>query len=330
MAKAMHQQRSRVVKALRGCISSLDWRRNVLYFGFLIIFVVFSVSLYDYGFLSIPNVMNILRHTAIITVISVGMTFVIGAAEIDLSVGAVAGLSACVTALALRGDGLFGWGAVGGVIAGLTVGIVIGLLNGYITTRVGIPSFLVTLAMMGIAKGIAMWSTETRPIAIVNDGYNDVFGAADVGPIPSLVLWTLVVVIVGHMILRRTAFGRKVLATGGNPIAASFTGVRIKNVKMTVLFACSMLAALGGMLYAGRMNTGRFQLGEGDELSVIAAVILGGTNLYGGRATVIGTVVGSLMIGMINNGLLLMGIEYPQQLIIRGIIIILAVALARR
>jgi ribose transport system permease protein len=132
------------------------------------------------------------------------------------------------------------------------------------------------------------------------------------------------------VVLRKTAYGRQVLATGGNAAAARFSGVDTRRIKFLVLMFSGTFAALGGMLYAGRLNSGRYTVGQGDELSVIAAVILGGTSLFGGAGTVVGTVLGALLIGLINNGLILMGLEFSQQVIIRGVIIILAVALARR
>ena len=142
-------------------------------------------------------------------------------------------------------------------------------------------------------------------------------------------IWTLVIAVVGHIVLRRTTFGRRVLATGGSETAARYSGIDTRGIKMRVLIISSVAAAIAGMLYAGRLHSGRFQLGEGDELSVIAAAVLGGTSLFGGAGTVVGSIVGSLMIGVINNGLLLMGLEYSQQLIARGVIIIVAVAISQ-
>jgi ribose transport system permease protein len=144
------------------------------------------------------------------------------------------------------------------------------------------------------------------------------------------VLWTFLAVLVGHVVLKKTPYGRQVLATGGNEQAARFSGVDTRRIKFTVLAVSGLVAGLAGMLYAGRLHSGRFQWGEGDELSVIAAVILGGTSLFGGRGSVVGALLGSLMIGLINNGLILMGLEFSQQLIVRGAIIVFAVALARR
>jgi ribose transport system permease protein len=303
----------------------IDVRQNILYIGFVVLFVVFAVTLGNEGFTSSNNLLNIVRQTATISVMAVAVTFVIGAAEIDLSVGAVAGLSSVICAMALDSYGL-----VPGVLAGVLLGAVVGAINGSLVVGIGIPSFLVTLGMLGIAHGTAQWITDSAPQPILNDTFNNVFGTGDLGPIPSLVIWTAVVVAIGHVVLRRTAYGRGVLATGGNEEAARFSGVPTQRIKFTVMMVSSIVAAVAGMLYAGRLQSGRFQWGEGDELSVIAAVILGGTSLFGGRASVIGALLGSLMIGLINNGLTLMGLEFSQQQIVRGAIIIVAVALARR
>ena len=302
-----------------------DWRSYVVYAGFALIFIIFSITLSQYGFLTGNNLLNIIRQTATISVMAVAMTFVIASGEIDLSVGSVAGLSSVVAAMTVTKYGL-----VAGALAGLAVGALVGLINGLLTTRVGIPSFLVTLGMLGIANGVAMWITASAPIPILNDAFNNIFGSGNLGPVPSLFLWTLVALGLGHFVLRKTPFGRKVLATGGNPVAARYSGIDTMKVKLFVLMASGAAAGIAGMLYAGRLNSGRFQWGQGDELSVIAAVILGGTPLAGGLGSVFGTVLGALMIGLINNGLILMGLDYSQQLIIRGLIIILAVALAKR
>ena len=301
-----------------------DWRQYVIYAGFILIFIFFSVTLSDKGFLDPNNLLNIVRQTAMIAIMAVGMTLVLSAGEIDLSIGSVAGLASVTTALALAKFGL-----IGGISCGILTGIVIGMVNGLLTTRVGIPSFLVTLAMMGIAKGTAMWISGTAAVPILNKTYYSLFGSGNFGPVPGLLIWALIAAVIGHIALRKTTFGRKVLATGGSETAARFTGIKTYNIKMQVLVISSITAALAGMLYAGRLRSGRFQLGEGDELSVIAAAVLGGTSLFGGFGSVVGSIMGALMIGLINNGLILMGLEFSQQLIARGIIIILAVTVAR-
>ena len=301
-----------------------DWRQYVIYAGFVLIFIFFSITLGEKGFLDPNNLLNIVRQTAMIAIMAVAMTFVLSCGEIDLSIGAVAGLASVMTALAISKFGL-----IGGIIGGILTGIVVGGVDGLLTTRVGIPSFLVTLAMMGIARGVAMWISNTAAIPILDRTYNFYFGSGNLGAIPILLIWTLIAAIIGHIALRKTTFGRKVLATGGNENAARFTGIKTHNIKLQVLIISSVAAAVAGMLYAGRLHSGRFQLGEGDELSVIAAAVLGGTSLFGGFGSVIGSIVGALMIGLINNGLILMGLEFSQQLIARGVIIILAVMIAR-
>ena len=310
--------------SLASRIGLTNWRQNIIYIGFVVIFLVFAVTLYDKGFLNPNNLLNIVRQTAMIAVMAIAMTFVLSAGEIDLSVGAVAGLASVTTAMAIAVGGL-----PLGIIAGIATGLAVGAFNGALTTRIGIPSFLTTLAMMGIATGTAMWISDTAAVPIINQTYAWLFGGGSVGRIPVLLFWMVIIGVVGHIALTRTGFGRRVLATGGNETAARFSGIDTRAIKFRVLMLSSLAAALAGMLYAGRLQSGRFQLGQGDELSVIAACVLGGTSLFGGKGTVVGTIVGALMIGLINNGLILMGLEFSQQLIARGAIIILAVALSQ-
>jgi ribose transport system permease protein len=310
---------------LRGKLTGVDWHRYVIYIGFVVVFLFFAVLLHGEGFLSANNLLNILRQTATVTVIAVAMTFVIASAEIDLSVGSVAGLSSVVAAMALSQ-----WGLVAGVVAGLAVGLVVGAINGGLVATLGIPSFLVTLGMLGIASGVAQWVTASAPQPILNDTFNLIFGSGNLGPIPGLILWSAVFVVVGHVALTKSRYGREVLATGGNRTAAEFTGINTKRIKFQVLLISAVVASIAGLLYAGRLQSGRYQWGTGDELSAIAAVILGGTSLFGGSASVIGTLFGALLIGLINNGLILAGLDASQQQVVRGGIIILAVALARK
>ena len=273
-----------------------NWREYIIYIGFVVIFLVFAATLGDRGFLDPNNLLNIIRQTAIIAVVSVTMTFVLSTGEIDLSVGAVAGLASVATAM-----GIDQFGIAGGILYGLGTGVVVGAVNGWLTTGIGIPSFLTTLAMMGIARGIAMWISGTAAIPILSKPYAAIFGAGNLGPIPSLLIWVAIIGIAGHIVLRRTTFGRRVLATGGNETSARYSGVNTASIKFRVLMLSSVAAAFAGMLYAGRLHSGRFQFGEGDELSVIAAAVLGGTSLFGGAGTVVGSIMGALMIGLINN-----------------------------
>lgn len=305
-------------------IGLADWRQNIIYIGFVGIFIFFAITLGHKGFLDTNNLLNIVRQTAPIAIMAVAMTYVLAAGEIDLSIGAVAGLASVAAAMAMDIGGV-----PLGILAGVATGLIVGVINGVISTRIGIPTFLTTLAMMGVAKGTSMWVSSTKAIPILSDGYNWFFGGGYIGPLPVLLFWMLIAAAIGHVVLRRTTFGRWVLATGGSETAARYSGVNTRNIKFKVLIISSFAAAIAGMLYAGRFQTGRFQLGEGDELSVIAAAVLGGTSLFGGKGTVIGSIMGALMIGLINNGLILAGLEFSQQLIARGAIIILAVAISQ-
>ena len=311
--------------SLRDTFGGIDWHRYVIYIGFAVVFLFFAILLGDQGFLSPNNLLNIFRQTATVTILAVAMTFVIASAEIDLSVGSVAGLSSVCAAMAVSN-----YGVIAGIIAGLLVGAVVGAVNGGLVSMLGIPSFLVTLGMLGIAVGLAQWITNSAPQPILSDPFNLLFGSGNLGPIPGLLIWTALFVAGGAIALSKTRFGRQVLATGGNRMAAEFTGVNTKRIKFQVLLLSGLVAGIVGMLYAGRLQSGRFQWGTGDELSAIAAVILGGTSLFGGFGSVIGTLFGALLIGLINNGLILAGLESSQQQVVRGAIIILAVALARK
>ncbi|WP_332629708.1 ABC transporter permease [Halalkalibacter flavus] len=304
---------------------AFDWRNYIVYIAFIGVFITFSITLYDYGFLSTNNLLNIVRQTAMISIMAVAVTFVISTAEIDLSVGSIAALSSLTAALAIQS-----FGVIGGILAGIGTGAFIGLINGLLVTKVLIPSFLVTLGMMIIVKGIAMWITGTAPVPILNDAFIFLFGSGSLGPIPMLFVWTILIAVIGHIVLRKTTFGRQTLATGGNESAARFSGINTARVKLIALISSGMMAGFAGMLYAGRLEAGRFTFGEGAELSVIAAVILGGTSLFGGVGTVVGTIFGSILIGTINNGLIIMGLDVSQQMMVSGLIIILAVAFGRK
>src|SRR3954449_9890734 len=195
--------------SLAARLAALDWRRYVIYIGFVVIFAFFAVLLRDEGFLSANNLLNIFRQTATITVIAVGMTYVIACAEIDLSVGSVAGLSSVFAAMAISAFGL-----IPGIVAGLLVGVVIGSINGGLVSLLGIPSFLVTLGMLGVAAGTAQYITDSAPVPILDDAFNTLFGSGSIGPIPVLVVWAVVAVVVGAIVLGRRAAGRRVLAPG--------------------------------------------------------------------------------------------------------------------
>lgn len=287
----------------------------------LAILVVFFGSVLGTRFLSTLNIMNILRQTAMISVMSVGMTFVLSTGEIDLSVGSTIALAALVSALGLKIN------TAVGIAAGIAVGLAVGLFNGAIVAWVGIPSFLVTLGSASILAGLARWVTDLKSVEIVDDWFIFVFGSGDVGPVPVLFLWTLAVMAAGYVLLNKTTFGKRVLATGGNARAAYYTGINTRTIKLRALLLSSTTAALAGMLYAGRLHGARYTMGEGYDLSVIAATVLGGTSLFGGKGAIIGSVVGSIVIGVISNGLILMGLSIAQQMFFKGVLLLVAISI---
>jgi ribose transport system permease protein len=306
-------------------VKKVQYDKYIVYIGFIIVCVAFSIALRDKGFLSFGNIMNILRQTTMISIAAVGMTYVISAGMIDLSTGSVVALAALVTAKILAVSYL-----PVAVLAGLCVGLFCGLINGLITAYVRIPPFLVTLGTSTIFAGLARTVTNLEAVSIINRTFNFMFGAGDIGPVSTLFIWTILVVFIGQVVYRKTSFGRAVLAVGGNETASRYSGIKVDRIKTAVLTVCGITAAFAGILYAGRLHGARYTLGENDNMSVIAAVVIGGTSFTGGKGTVFGTLIGSLIIGMLNNGLLLMRLTVSEQMIARGIIIILAVSLSLR
>lgn len=306
--------------------STLQWRDFVVYIFFAAVLAFFAFTIGDKGFLSTANLFNITRTTSMIAVIAVAMTFVIAAGELDLSVGSTAALAALTSALAMQA----GFGLVGGVAAALLSGLLVGAINGFFVTVVNIPSFLVTLGMMQFVRGLDMRVTYTKPVPIADTTFTSLFGSGSIGPVPSLFVWSVAVAALGHIVLRYTPFGRQVLATGGNRVAAQYSGVPTRRVKLYCFLISGVAGALSGMLYSGMMQTARYSFGTGAELAAIAAVILGGTSLFGGKATIIGTFVGALLIGTINNGLIIMGLDVSEQNMVAGALIVLAVAFGRK
>lgn len=305
---------------------NIQWQNYVVYIFFAIVLGFFAFTIGDKGFLSVTNLFNIARTTAMITVIAVAMTFVISAGELDLSVGSTTALAALVCALVMQAG--FGWPVA--VVAAIASGLVVGMMNGFFVTVIGIPSFLVTLGMMQFIRGVDMRITYTNPVSISNQTFNGLFGSGKLLGIPSLVIWSVVIAVLGHVVLKYTGFGRQILATGGNRQAAEYSGIKTRRVKFYAFILSGAAAALAGMLYSGMMQTARFNFGEGAELMAIAAVILGGTSLFGGKGTILGTFAGSLLIGTINNGLIIMGLDVSEQMMIAGAIIIVAVAFGKK
>jgi len=306
-------------------IRSINVQNYVVYIGFLAIFLFFALILQDSGFLTGRNLSNIIVQTTPVTIMALGLVFVMSAGEIDLSIGSIVAVSALAAAVTMAVAG-----PVAGIAAGLGCGLTIGFVNGVLVAYVRLPSFLVTLATMGLFAGIARSITDLRSIPVTDKFFTGFFGSGSLFSIPSLIWWTFISVGLSHIIYRQSRFGAHVLALGDNPRAASVSGIDIARLRLAVLSLSGLLAGLAGLLYAGRLQSARYTLGESDLMTVIAAVIVGGTLLSGGKGSIIGAVVGSFMMGMLNNGLILMGLSVSDQMIVRGLIIIAAITLSLR
>ena len=297
----------------------------ILMAAMILTVIVFALLLRGTGYLSVENFVGIVRQTTVISVMAAVTVFVISAGEIDLSIAAVIPVAGYTLALMIPK-----YGPVLSVAAALACGAAIGLVNGLITVRLRVPSFVVTLGMLGLLQGLARLPTNSQAVIVSHEAYTFVFGGGDLGPIPVLALWTLATAVIGFVVLGWTKVGKAVLATGANASAARFSGIRTGAVKIGVLVASGMAGALAGLLYVGQYHGARFDLGSTDLLTVIAAAIIGGTALAGGKGSVVGAVIGSLLLGTVNNGLIILGLDVPQQLMFRGLIIIAAVVLSAR
>ncbi|MEW1821169.1 ABC transporter permease [Arthrobacter sp. NPDC080031] len=303
----------------------IDWRQYVVYIGFVVVFAYFAITQAG-SFLNATTLVNIITQAAPITVMAVGAVFVLSVGEIDLSIGSTVALASLGSAVTLQGTHQW-WLAA---LAGLAIGAGVGAVNGIFITLVRLPSFLVTLATMGLVAGLAQQATNLQSVPVTNSAFVWLFGGGTLLGIPILIWWTVVIVAIGWHVLRQRSFGAHVLAVGNKSSAAAVSGIRVNRVKMIVFIVSGMAAALAGILYAGRLAGATYTLGSSDLMSVLAAVIVGGTSLTGGKGSIIGALVGSLFMSMINYGLLLGGLNVAQQLIVRGIIILIAVSLSLR
>ena len=271
------------------------------------------------AFFTTGNLANVLRQNAFTAILAAGMTFAILTGGIDLSVGSVVALSGVLCADVLsRGGGL-----AAGVGAGLLVGVVTGSLTGLVVTRIGMPPFVVSLAMMLIARGAAYKYTDARTIS----GLPASFATLSAGLAPTVIM--AAVFALAWVLLMRTPFGRHVYAIGGNREAAWLAGIRVDRVLLQVYVLCGACAGLAGVLVASRLNAGYPKAGEFYELDAVTAVVVGGTSLFGGRGSIWGTLAGAFFIGILNNGLNLFHVEHYDQLVVKGVVLLAAASLDR-
>jgi ribose transport system permease protein len=304
---------------------SFRWTDLTVYLGFLLVFAFFALTVGDKGFLTAQNATSIVTQVTPIALMAFGAVFVLTAGEIDLSIGSVVAMSALFTALGLRHYGL-----LPGIAFGLLTGVCAGLLNGLLTVGLRVPSFLVTLGTMQLFTGIAQISTQLQDVPITNETYSSLFGSGMIGPLSDTVIWLVVGFIVAHIVFRDLAFGWRVMATGSNRASARALGINTNRVRVAVMVISSCTAALAGMIYAGEVQGAVYTLGSSDLLTVLAGVVIGGTSLFGGSGSMFGALVGSILMTMIVNGLVLMGATVQQQIVVQGIIVVVAVAVSQR
>ncbi|BDG45670.1 ribose ABC transporter permease [Parageobacillus sp. KH3-4] len=294
--------------------------------GFFLLCIVLSI-LSD-SFLTVNNWMNVLRQVSINALIAFGMTFVILTGGIDLSVGSVLALSSAITA-GIMASGTNGFTAI---IIGLLAGFLMGALNGVVITKGRVAPFIATLATMTMFRGLTLVYTDGRPITgfASDDILFQMMGRGYFLGIPVPVVFMIVVYVALYFVLKKTTFGRHTYAIGGNEEASRLSGIRVDRLKIWIYSLTGGLSALAGIILTSRLNSAQPTAGTAYELDAIAAVVLGGTSLSGGRGWIFGTLVGALIIGVLNNGLNLLNVSSFYQQVIKGLVILLAVLLDRR
>ncbi|MGJ7918966.1 ABC transporter permease subunit [Neobacillus sp. LXY-4] len=293
--------------------------------GLVIITVILSVI--SPNFLTLDNVFNVLRQVSINALIAFGMTFVILTGGIDLSVGSVLALSSALTAGMLAS----GMDPILTILLGLLAGALMGAVNGLIITKGKVAPFIATLATMTVFRGLTLVYTDGRPITGLNEStLVELMGRGYAGWIPVPIIWMLSAYCILYFILKKTTFGRRIYAIGGNEEASILSGIRADRVKLWVYSITGTLSALAGIILASRLNSSQPTAGAAYELDAIAAVVLGGTSLSGGKGWIFGTLVGALIIGVLNNGLNLMNVSSFYQQVVKGGVILLAVLLDRK
>jgi ribose transport system permease protein len=274
------------------------------------------------NFLTLGNLLNIVMQVSIIAILGFGMTYVLLLGDIDLSVGAVMALVGTVAAFAMQ----HGLHPALAVVVAMMAGLVLGLVNGTLTAMLTIPSFIVTVATMGVFRGLAYITSAGVPISIDDDRFAALGNATFLGI--AIPIWILgILLVVNHFVLSKTVFGRKAYLAGGNREAALYSGINVKRLRIVIFMVSGLMASIGGVLMTSRLYSAQPNAGLGYELDAIAAAVLGGTSLSGGYGTIVGTLIGALIIGVINNGMNLLSVPYFYQLIVKGVVILVAVCI---
>lgn len=287
-----------------------------------LLFLCVLLSIISPVFLSSKNFFNILRQLSNNMFLSCGMLLVILIGGIDLSVGSTIAVTGCLVAGFMTNNGMTPAAAIA---LALLCGVLIGVINGLIISATNIPSFIVTLAMMNIGRGFARLYTNSKTISIDNDFFAFIGTGYLFKIVPTQVIYMILICAVTGILLNRTKFGRNLYATGGNRQAAEFSGISTRKITFLVFVFSSLMASISGIVLASRMFSGTSTAGTSAEMDAIAAVVLGGTSMSGGVGNIFGTIIGVLLIAVLSNGMNLLGIDSSWQLVVKGIVILLAV-----
>ncbi|MCM3126948.1 MULTISPECIES: ribose ABC transporter permease [unclassified Paenibacillus] len=292
-----------------------------------LILLIVIVTIMNPGFLEPLNILNLLRQVSINALLAFGMTFVILTGGIDLSVGSILALSSAIVANLM----LSGLDPILAIIVGVLLGGIMGMMNGLMITKGKMAPFIATLASMTIFRGLTLVYTNGNPITGLGDSMAfQLFGRGYFLGIPVPAITMMITFAILWVILHKTSFGRKTYAIGGNEKAALVSGIKVDRVKIMIYSLAGMMAALAGAILTSRLNSAQPTAGESYELDAIAAVVLGGTSLTGGRGLIVGTLIGALIIGVLNNGLNLLGVSSFYQMVVKGVVIVIAVLIDRK
>lgn len=290
-----------------------------------LLLLAIALTILSDRFFTVNNLLNVARQISINAIISVGMTLVILTGGIDLSVGSIVALTGSITAGLMIG----GQGILPAILIGMVVGALLGLFNGLLITRAGIPPFIATLGTMTVARGFTLVYTDGRPITGMEEAFRYLGGGYLAGiPVPVVIM--LVIFAIAYIMLKKTRLGRYIYAIGGNEEAARLSGINTKKILLSVYVLGGLLAGISGIIMASRLNSAQPTAGVSFELDAIAAVVLGGTSLSGGVGTIGGTLIGALIIGVLDNGLNLLNVSSFYQQIAKGLVILLAVFLDKK
>lgn len=290
------------------------------FLGLILLSIILSVL--SPHFLTMDNLLSIALQTSIIAILALGQTFIIISSGIDLSVGSILALSGVITSQLI----VQGWPVFLAIVVGVLVGGLLGMINGFVIAKGNLPPFIVTLGMMGVARGLSLVLTDGLPVSGMPESFTNL-GNKSILFIPIPVIFLIVVAIIVHFVLSRTIFGRYVYAIGSNEEATQLSGININSYKVMIYALCGVLSGLAGVLMAARLISAQPTAGTGYELDAIAAVVIGGASLMGGVGTIVGTIIGAFIMGVLRNGLNLLDVSPFWQQIAIGLVIVLAVYL---